>query len=59
MREYPHLTLMYVTHKYSLLEKFDKIFVVDSGRIIENGSFEELKNNGCLFKELYEASRGQ
>ncbi|MFA7309051.1 MAG: ABC transporter ATP-binding protein [Patescibacteria group bacterium] len=57
MKAYPDLTLLYVTHKYSMLDSFDTIIVLSDGCIIENGPFEKLKRNGGLFRELYEASK--
>jgi len=54
---YPSLTLLYVTHKYSLLNNFDTVLLMNEGRIIEQGSFSELKDNSALFQELYNASK--
>ncbi len=58
IKNYPDLTIIYVTHKYSLLNYFDQILVLDSGRIVEQGSFEKLLAGGGLFKDLHEASQG-
>lgn len=55
--EYPKLTMLYITHKYSLLNLFDEIVVMNEGSIIEQGSFESLIANGGLFKDLFEASQ--
>lgn len=54
---YPDLTLIYITHKYSLLNSFDHILVVSDGKIVEEGDFETLKGKGGLFKDLFEASK--
>ncbi len=56
---YPKMTILYITHKYSLLNLFDKIIVMNEGSIIEQGSFEHLVEKGGLFKDLYEASQMQ
>ena len=37
----------------STIEKCDKIFVLESGTIMEEGKFEELKEAGGLFSQLY------
>lgn len=54
---YPNLTLLYVTHKYALLDWFENIYVMYDGQIIEQGTFQHLKDNGSLFRELFAASR--
>ncbi len=56
IKNYPQMTMLYVTHKYSLLSNFDYILVINEGKIIQQGSFSELKNKDGLFKDLYEAS---
>lgn len=40
-------------HRLHLLPLFDYIYVMDQGRIVEEGSFEDLHLNGVLFKELW------
>ncbi len=54
---YPDMTMIYVTHKYSLLNYFDHILVLSDGKVIEEGTFEKLKGQGGLFSDLYEASQ--
>lgn len=48
-------TLISVTHKLwgSLLNKYDKIFVIQDGKIIEQGSFKELIDLKGYFYSLY------
>ncbi|TSC60587.1 MAG: ATP-binding cassette, subfamily B, bacterial [Parcubacteria group bacterium LiPW_15] len=55
-RNYPDLTLLHVTHRYSLLDKFDTIFILNEGRLVQSGSYTELRKNSPLFIELYMAS---
>ena len=47
-------TVLYVTHKYfdETLKKFDCILVFKQGRIVEQGSFEELMKNKEYFHDL-------
>jgi ABC-type multidrug transport system fused ATPase/permease subunit len=54
---YPELTVIYITHKYSLLNYFDHILVLSDGKIIEQGDFDTLVKRGGLFKDLFEASQ--
>lgn len=57
IRDYPETTLLYITDKYSLLNLFDHILVMNDGSIIEEGSFDQLIAKGGLFKDLYEAAK--
>ncbi len=46
-------SLIYITRSVRLLRKFDRIYYLDKGRIVESGNLEELsKNKGCLYKEF-------
>jgi subfamily B ATP-binding cassette protein MsbA len=38
-------TTIVIAHRMSTIEKCDKIFVLDNGKVIESGSFNDLKNN--------------
>ena len=37
-------TTIVIAHRMSTIEKCDKIFVLDNGKVIESGSFNDLKN---------------
>lgn len=52
MRE---MTVLSVSHHLTkaLIDKYDKIFVLDKGRIVEEGSFSELLLNNEYFYRLY------
>jgi ATP-binding cassette subfamily B multidrug efflux pump len=45
-------TTIYITHKIQLAELSDRTFVMDDLKIVEAGTFEELKKNSKLFKAL-------
>jgi ATP-binding cassette subfamily B multidrug efflux pump len=50
-------TAIIITHRiYSLLE-FDKIIVLEDGRIAEEGTHEELLKNGGYYFDLYEKQK--
>ena len=47
-------TSIIIAHRLSTIKHVDKIFVFDQGRIIEEGSIQELLNTDSKFKKLYE-----
>lgn len=47
-------TSIVVAHRLSTIEKVDSIVVVNQGRIVEQGSHEELLARGGAYKNLYE-----
>jgi len=38
-------TTIVIAHRMSTIEKCDKIFVLENGKVIEEGTFNFLKNN--------------
>jgi len=42
-------TIISVTHKISILDQFDKIFLFQKGEVIDSGSFDELKEKHSIF----------
>ena len=45
-------TSIVIAHRLSTIEKCDKIFVLESGRLIEEGAFQELKSKQGYFANL-------
>lgn len=41
-------------HRLHLLVHFDYVYVMENGQIVEEGTLEELKANGVVFRELWE-----
>ncbi|MDI6644195.1 MAG: ABC transporter ATP-binding protein [Methanobacteriaceae archaeon] len=52
----PHdITILIIAHRQSTIKNADIIYLMDQGRIIESGSYEELlKNRKGRFKELFQ-----
>lgn len=52
-------TTIVIAHRLSTIQKMDRIIVVDSGKIIEQGSHKDLlKNENSLYKKLWELQAG-
>ena len=45
-------TIILISHRITTLSKADKILVLDRGRIVEQGSHEQLKNAGGLYAQI-------
>ncbi len=48
----PEAILILATHRLSSLKNFDRILVMEEGRIIQSGSFDDIKRNHALFASL-------
>lgn len=46
-------TIVVVTHRLSFVENFDRIFVVDNGRIVEEGTHQQLLNQQGVYASMY------
>jgi ABC-type bacteriocin/lantibiotic exporter with double-glycine peptidase domain len=44
-------TLILISHRLENLQKFDRIYVMNEGRIVESGSYEQLLNSP-IFNQL-------
>ena len=51
-------TILCISQRLEVVEKADKILVFDEGRIVEEGTHEELLGNNGLYRTLYEAQNG-
>ena len=52
-------TRIVIAHRLSTIRHCDRIIVLDGGKIIEDGSYEELLAKGGFFAELVERQRVQ
>jgi len=50
-------TRIVIAHRLSTIRQCDRIIVLDQGKIVEDGSYEELLEGGGFFAELVERQR--
>lgn len=48
-------SVILISHRITTLSSADKILVLDRGRIVEEGTHEELKRGGGIYQKIYEA----
>lgn len=46
-------TVIMIAHRLTSIVNTDRIFVLDSGKVVEEGSFEELLEHGGLFSRMW------
>ena len=51
-------TVILISHRITTLSKADNILVLDHGRILEQGSHEELRRAGGLYRQICEIQSG-
>lgn len=51
-------TIVVVTHRLSFVENFDRIFVVDNGKIVEEGTPQQLLDQQGVYASMYRKQRG-
>jgi len=49
----PDITAILITHRPGTLELVDKIFVLDDGHLVEEGTHEQLTNKDGLYAKIY------
>jgi ABC-type bacteriocin/lantibiotic exporter with double-glycine peptidase domain len=50
--EFGGRTLIWLVHRASLGKEFNRVLVMEGGKVVEQGSFEELDQPGTIFQEL-------
>ena len=57
-RKFGKASVILISHRITTLSAADKIIVLDRGRIAEEGTHEELKQNGGIYQKIYETQNG-
>ena len=51
-KEFAYATIITIAHRLATILEYDKILVIANGRIVEEGSPEELLKKGGIFEEM-------
>ena len=51
-------SVILISHRITTLSAADRILVLDRGRIVEEGTHEELKQKGGIYQKIYETQSG-
>ena len=57
-KKFGKASVILISHRITTLSAADKILVLDQGRIVEEGTHEELKQAGGIYQKIYEAQSG-
>ena len=50
-------TLITIAHRFKTVENCDRLYMMDKGRIVAEGSYEELMQNNVAFRSLAKANK--
>ena len=57
-KKFGKASVILISHRITTLSAADKIIVLDRGRIVEEGTHDELKQNGGIYQKIYETQSG-
>ena len=57
-RRFGKASVILISHRITTLSAADKILVLDRGRIVEEGTHDELKVGGGIYQKIYETQSG-
>ncbi len=58
--DYSKQTMIFISHNFSgkLIKQYDEILVMDNGRLVANGSYEQLIENNAYFRRICDIKFG-
>jgi ATP-binding cassette subfamily B protein len=59
LKNYEHTTKIIISQRISSVKNADKILVIDDGKIIANGTHEELVQSSQAYREIVDSQLGQ
>ena len=59
--EYEKQTMIFISHNFSgkLIREYDEILVMDAGRLVDHGTYDELIENSSYFRNICEIKFGK
>jgi ATP-binding cassette subfamily B protein len=54
---FKNITAIVIAHRLTTIKEMDKILVIENGKIVESGNFDELISKQGRFHELWEKQR--
>ena len=50
-------TTVIIAHRMSTIEKCDKLFYIEKGKVAESGTYKELSNGNGLFAKMHNSKK--
>lgn len=54
LKELPDKTILFIAHHLSIAKASDKVLVMDKGKLVEQGTHQELRYKGGIYQKLWE-----
>ncbi|KKP86509.1 MAG: ABC transporter related protein [Candidatus Roizmanbacteria bacterium GW2011_GWA2_35_8] len=54
---YKNKNIIFISHRFSTVRKADRIYVIEKGEIVENGTHKELLLNKNLYSKFFEIQK--
>ncbi|MFA7286810.1 MAG: ABC transporter ATP-binding protein [Patescibacteria group bacterium] len=54
---FENVTAIVIAHRLTTIKEMDKILVIEDGKIVESGTFDELQARGGRFRELWDKQK--
>ncbi len=58
LKKYSAKTVLFIAHRLSSIKNFDRIAVLEKGRIVEEGTHNELLKKGNIYSSFWKNQKG-